>query len=227
MFLKMLGSHYIRINWWLSYFSNTGEIKVFVCKPDFNIAIFPGEKMISFVVQWVKSMCLSIWLPTSKEWGKFFPFILYLRLLIKQACLKGNGLKDNGQTSIKPVSEELRNCGISFGKLSAGDKTTSINVTYLRSTPYWRQEKERLSILKMIALILLILAILQPFSEGRYRTVFARWTSLQTYKCQTRWLLFARGIQWVFSLSVTFLHFPPDKNYFKRCMLKQFNTADN
>ena len=136
MFLKMLGSHYMRINQQLSYFSNTGEIKVFVCKPDFNIAIFPGEKMLSFVVQQVKSMCLSSWQPMSKEWGKFFPFILYLRLSIKQDCLKGNGLKDNGQTLIMPVSEELRNCGISFGKLSAGDKTTLTNVTYLRSMPY-------------------------------------------------------------------------------------------
>lgn len=72
-----------------------------------------------------------------------------------------------------PVSEELRNCGIRFGKLSAGDKTMLINVTYLRSTPYWGQEKERFSILRMIALILLILSVSQPFSEGRYRTVFA------------------------------------------------------
>ena len=39
-------SHYMRIT--SSYFGNTRETKVCVWKPDFNIAILPGEKILSF-----------------------------------------------------------------------------------------------------------------------------------------------------------------------------------
>lgn len=155
--------------------------------------------MPSFVVQSVKSICLSscfarVFTHVKKTGEHYFLLVsLYLRIFNQTKLFKG--IRPNINNACR---RGVKICGISFGRLLAGDKATLINVTFLRLTPYRRREYERIPIFKMFALILLILAILEPFSEGRYRKACAEQTSFQIYMSQTRWFLLARVIYQVF-----------------------------
>lgn len=130
--------------------------------------------MPSFVVQSVKSICLSscfarVFTHVKKTGEHFFLVSLYLRFFNQTKLFKG--IRPNINNACR---RGVKICGVSFGRLLAGDKATLINLTFLRLTPYRRREYERIPIFKMFALILVILTILEPFSEGRYKKSLRR-----------------------------------------------------
>lgn len=104
-----------------------------------------------------------------KNWGTFLLVSLYLRFFNQTKLFKG--IRPNINNACR---RGVKICGVSFGRLLAGDKATLINLTFLRLTPYRRREYERIPIFKMFALILVILTILEPFSEGRYKKSLRR-----------------------------------------------------